>query len=402
MFMDQNTITISRTDRSPARIVFWAAANWVVMTLLLIAAGLPTAGAAGLIVDERGTLLLEGTPFRGIGVNYYDAFARTLEANSRTNYDAGFRELAKRKIPFARFSAGGYWPKDWDLYKTNRVAYFARLDGVVKSAGQNGIGLIPSLFWHMSTVPDLVGEPCNRWGETNSRTMAFMRDYTREVVTRYARSSAIWGWEFGNEYNLPADLPNAPEHRPPVVPSLGTPPRRTADDDLTHAAIRVALREFALEVRKQDPQRIVVSGNAFPRISAWHQAKEKSWKPDTRPQFTEVLGADNPSPINTLSVRGYDLTTDIGRLDQAMAVARAEKKALFVDEFGVPGATTGESKKNFTGILSAIETNRVPISVLWVFDFDGQAHDWNVTSTNGRGWQLDAIQQANERMRGSR
>ena len=217
MFMDQNTITISRTDRSPARIVFWAAANWVVMTLLLIAAGLPTAGAAGLIVDERGTLLLEGTPFRGIGVNYYDAFARTLEANSRTNYDAGFRELAKRKIPFARFSAGGYWPKDWDLYKTNRVAYFARLDGVVKSAGQNGIGLIPSLFWHMSTVPDLVGEPCNRWGETNSRTMAFMRDYTREVVTRYARSSAIWGWEFGNEYNLPADLPNAPEHRPPVV-----------------------------------------------------------------------------------------------------------------------------------------------------------------------------------------
>lgn len=379
-----------------------AAVRVLLGVLFLISTVLPAAGASGLFTDERGQILLRGVPFHGIGVNYYDAFTRTLGETTRTNYDAGFRELAARRIPFARFSAGGYWPREWALYRTNRSEYFARLDGVVKSAEQHGIGLIPSFFWQMSAVPDLVGEPCNRWGDPDSRTVAFMREYTRALVTRYSPSPAIWGWEFGNEYNLAADLPNASEHRPPVAPGLGTPAHRTAEDDLTHAAIRVALREFAREVRKYDPQRIIVSGNAFPRVSAWHQAHEKSWKQDTREQFEEMLAADNPSPMNTLSVRGYDLTTDIDRLAQAMTVAQAAKKPLFVGEFGVPGAATGESKVKFGAILSAIETHRVPLSALWVFDFDGQAEDWNVNATNGRSWQLDAIQQANERMKTSR
>ena len=368
-------------------ILLWAGTAWSAVA------------APGLFVNERGDLLLRGTPFHGVGVNYYDAFARTLGPAAPTHYDAGFRELAARRIPFARFSAGGFWPNDWGLYQTNRSEYFARLDAVVQSAERHGVGLIPSLFWHESAVPDLVGEPCNRWGDPASRTIAFMRQYTREVVTRYAPSPAIWGWEFGNEYNLPADLPNAAQHRPPVVPSLGTPAQRTAEDDLTHAAFRVALREFALEVWKHDPHRLIVSGNATPRPSAWHQMHEKSWKKDTRDQFAGMLAADNPSPMNTLCVRGYDLTTDLERLPQAMAVAQTVKKSLFVGEFGVPGATTAESKEKFASILTAIETNRVPLSALWVFDFASQAKDWNVTATNDRAWQLDAIQQANERMR---
>jgi len=376
-----------------------AVSRVIIGILLLAGTVLPALAASGLSTNERGELLLRAAPFHGVGVNYYDAFTRTLGQTARTNCDAGFRELAARRIPFARFSAGGYWPQDWGLYQTNRSEYFARLDGVVQSAERHGIGLIPSLFWQLSAVPDLVGEPCNRWSDPDSRTVAFMRQYTREVVTRYARSPAIWGWEFGNEYNLAADLPNAAEHRPPVQPSLGTPAHRTAEDDLSHTAIRVALREFALEVRKHDPQRIIVSGNAFPRISAWHQAKEKSWTRDTREQFAEVLAADNPSPINTLSVRGYDVTMDIERLAQAMAVAQSEKKPLFVGEFGVPGAATVESKEKFTTILTAIETNHVQLAALWVFDFASQAKDWNVTATNDRSWQLDAIQQANERMR---
>lgn len=358
--------------------------------------------AAGLTTDEQGELRLQGSPFHGIGVNYYDAFTRTLGQTVITNYDAGFQELANRKIPFARFSAGGYWPQDWRLYQTNRAEYFARLDGVVQSAERHGIGLIPSCFWNLSTVPDLVGEPCNHWGDTNSRTIAFMREYTRAVVTRYLQSPAIWGWEFGNEYNLAADLPNAAEHRPPTVPALGTPAHRTADDELTHANIRVALREFAIEVRRYDPQRIIVSGNAFPRVSAWHQAKELISQRDTRSQFADMLAADNPTPINTLCVRGYDLTTDIGRLDQAMTVAQATKKPLLVGEFGVPGHLTEESKAKFAMILSAIETNRIPLAALWVLDFDGQAKDWEVTATNDRSWQLDAIQQANARVKWGR
>ena len=354
--------------------------------------------APGLSAGADGMLRLAGQPFRGIGVNYYDAFARTLAEPSRTNCEAGFRELAARGIPFARFSAGGYWPSEWGLYRTNRAEHFARLDGVVKAAERQGIGLIPSLFWLLSTVPDLVGEPCDQWGNSKSRTQAFMRDYVREVVTRYRGSPAIWAWEFGNEYNLVADLPNAAEHHPAVVPSLGTPAARTARDELTHDQIRAAFVAFAEEVRRHDPHRLIITGNAFPRVSAWHQRAAKSWQRDTPEQFAEMLAGDNPGPVNSLSVRAYE-TSDTDRLGAAMKVAAQVRKPLFVGEFGVPGNPTPESRQRFAEMLGQLERESVPLAALWVFDFDGQAAYWSVTATHARAYQLEAVGAANRRLR---
>ena len=364
--------------------------------LLLLGSCLGAAAPAGLSVGPAGELLRAGRPYQGLGVNYYDAFVRTLTAVSRTNYDAGFTELQARRIPFARFSAGGYWPNDWQLYRTNRAEYFARLDAVVQSAERHGLGLIPSLFWQLSTVPDLVGDPCRRWGDTNSATHAFMRNYTREVVTRYVSSPAIWAWEFGNEYNLAADLPNASDHRPPIVPSLGTPTGRSVADELTHADIRCAVRAFAAEVRRLDPHRLIISGHAFPRLSAWHQEHDHNWTHDTPEQFTQVLANDNPSPVDSISVRAYEAATDVARLAAAMTVARREKKPLFVGEFGIPGPDRPASRQQFTALLEALETNHVPLAALWVFDFNDQAADWSVTAANERHWQLDALQKAND------
>src|SRR3954468_23964873 len=84
--------------------------------------------AAALTVAPDGTLLRDGVPYRALGVNYFDSFTRTLHDPSRTNYNAGFVELARRKIPFARFCGGGFWPSDWALYQTNRLEYFQRFD----------------------------------------------------------------------------------------------------------------------------------------------------------------------------------------------------------------------------------------------------------------------------------
>ena len=69
------------------------------------------------------------------------------------------------------------------------------------------MSIVPSFFWHTACLPDLVGEPRNQWGNPDSKTIAFMRQYTRDVVSRYANSPAIWIWEFGNEYDLAADCP---------------------------------------------------------------------------------------------------------------------------------------------------------------------------------------------------
>lgn len=351
----------------------------------------------GLTVSADGQLLLRGKPFRGNGVNYFNALARALHRADDTSYDDGFKLLATRQIPFARLMGTAFWPVEMGLYQTNKTAWFARFDAVVKSAERHRIGLIPSLFWNLSTVPDLMGEPCDQWGNASSKTHEFMRNYTREVVTRYARSPAIWGWEFGNEFNLAADLPNAAQHRPQAVPRLGTPATRSARDELTHDMIRVAFKEFAREVRRHDPHRIIITGNSMERPSAWHQRQEHSWKKDSPEQFAEMLKADNPDPVNVLCVHVYEHAVE--QLPQAARVSAAVKKPLFVGEFGVAGPRSPKSEQEFSRMLALIERERVPLAALWVFDFAHQKDDWNVTADNSRSYQLDAVAAANARLR---
>ena len=392
-------------DQDPPRALQFSKARWFNFPQLFLAVfwvmavgGLAAESNRGLSAGPNGTLVLNGKVFRGVGVNYYDAFVRLLDDGKIQDVAAGFRVLASNQIPFVRFAADGYWPVNWGLYQTNRQAYFARLDQVVKLAEQHGIGLIPSLFWHPPTISDLVSEPVDQWGNAASRTHAFMRNYVQEVVTRYRDSPAIWVWEFGNEFNLPADLPNAAEHRAPVQLTLGTAASRSARDDLTHAHIRAALTEFAREVRRHDPHRMIISGNAFPRPSAWHQQHERNWQRDTPEQWAEMLAADNPTPVGSLSGRLYS-TNDLVALAPAMALARQLGKPLLIGEFGVPGEMTDLTRRQFREWLAALDTSGVPLAALWVFDFDGQAKDWNVTAVNVRREQLRLIAEMNARWR---
>ena len=352
-------------------------------------------GGPGLMVRADGVLVKDGAPYRGIGVNYFDAFSRTLRDHEDKSYKAGFKVLAEYEIPFARFMCTGFWPSEMKLYRQDQDKYFALLDGVIKAAEEHGIGLIPSLFWHMPTVPDLVGEPCDRWGNPDSRTHAFMKTYTREVVTRYLDSPPIWAWEFGNEYNLRADLPNAMDHLPAVVPQLGTPDKRTRRDTLTHEAVRTALREFALEVRRHDRWRMISTGNSLPRPSAWHQMTEGTWQTDTQDQFASMLAGDNPDPVDTLCVHVYPEARD--RLGAAIEAAKRQRKPLFVGEFGAKGETA-QTENVFQDLLSTIENRQVPLAALWVFDY-GRQTDLNVTAENERSWQLKAATEANRRIR---
>lgn len=368
------------------------------MLWMATASGLAAEANLGLSTGPHGELMLNQKAFRGIGVNYYDAFVRLLGDGKIQDVEAGFRLLASNQIPFVRFSAGGYWPVDWGLYQTNHQEYFARLDKVVKLAERSDLGLIPSLFWYQPTISDLVGEPLDQWGNSNSRTHAYMRTYVAEVITRYRNSPAIWAWEFGNEFNLMADLPNASTHRPAVHPTLGTAAARSNRDELTHAHLRTALTEFAREVRRHDSQRLIISGNAFSRPSAWHQRLERKWQVDSPEQWTEMLAAENPSFITSLSGRLYS-TNDLAALLPAMALSRQCGKPLFIGEFGVAGDMSDATQRQFRAWLEALDTNGVTLAALWVFDFAGQAKDWSVTAENSRREQLRLIGEMNARWR---
>lgn len=92
----------------------------VLLTLVLLLSWLSVVLAQpcyppGLVRGLDATVLKDGKPYRGIGVNYFDCFLRTLKKDGETSYDAGFATLAAKGIPFARFCATGFWPSDMKL-----------------------------------------------------------------------------------------------------------------------------------------------------------------------------------------------------------------------------------------------------------------------------------------------
>ena len=375
-------------------------------TAALVGAGLETRG----LVVRDGAVQWEGRPFRGIGANYFSLFSRLLQNPDDTSSLSNLPALARAEVPFVRFMCGGYWPSEQRLYLEHREEFLRRLGRVVRSAEKSRIGLIPSLFWHLPTCPDLVGEPMQALGDPRSHSIALLRRYTEDVVRRHRDSPAIWAWEFGNESALAADLPNAREHRPPVAPALGTPAARDARDEIESAWLRVAAVAFGETVRRLDPARLIISGNALPRESAWHNSHEKSWTPDTADQFCEILLRDNPDPMNVLSIHLYRNSASnypggTHSLDAIVALAaqcaQRAGKPLFVGEFGAERSlgSLEKQKAAFTEFLAALERHRVPLAAFWVFDYPTMDRDWNVSFQNDRAALLDLVTQANRRLR---
>ena len=144
-------------------------------------------------------------------------------------------------------------------------------------------------------------------------------------------------------------------------------------------------------MRKHDPHRLILTGDSFPRLSAWHMEQENSWTHDTPEQFKEMLTKANPNPINGISLHAYE--DDDQRFGLAMEVARKLNKPLFIGEFGAQH-NTPEQQAKFHRLLKALADHKIPLAALWVFDHPHQG-EWNITSDNARAWQLDRISEAN-------
>lgn len=396
----------------PSRYVFHLG-----FSVLLIAAFVllfaNAARADMLTVSPDGVLLKDGKPYRAIGANLSDAFLRLWEHPGDVTYDRDFATLAAEGIPFARVFAT-YWEPDAMMeYVNNREDYLSKLDGVVASAEQHHVGLILSLFWWNAAVPDVVHEPRSAWGDPNSKTIAFMREYTRTIVSRYKDSPTVWAWEFGSEFSDEADLPNAADWRPRINSYFGWPEKRTKADDLTTSMILVAFTEFGKTVREIDPIRAITTGNGCPRAMADLQRRTLQWgKPDTRAQFRANLALVNPDPFDTLSIHLFksNLTDRFGLthasysdlLTEAMKAAATEKKPLLVLEFGNAlghdGLYTPEAvRKDFEVKLRAIVDTRVPLAAFWGVSssISYRNDEYTVSREKGLGYVFDGIRAAN-------
>lgn len=358
----------------------------------------------------KEVLCRNGRPYYGMGVNYLDAFDRTLFNPEDKSYREGFRELREKyQIPFIRFRLGGFWPKEWqETYMKDKEQYFRLLDEVVKEAEARNLGLIPSFFWHYPVIPDLVGESMDQYGNPYSKTNEFIRTFSQEVVTRYKDSPALWGWEFGNEYMLVADLPDKTMGIPGTHPKMGTASQRSDRDYIRRADIQQAYCEFSKAIRLIDPNRILISGDAAPRAQSYHMHTTRTWIRDRREEWAIILRADSPGWINTLSLHLYpehrnsyfpERVSIYELIQFCQKVSKEALQPLYIGEFGAP-ETMGhdEARAFFTELVEAIVKNRVPLSAAWVYQYAPQEGEWNITSGNNRSYMLEMIQKANLRL----
>ena len=362
----------------------------------------------GLYVNN-GKLFKDGKEFRGVGVNYFDAFHRVITSAGNTDrtYKEGFRILKHNyNIPFIRFMAGGYWPVDWNLYFYDKDKYFQYFDELVAEAEKYQLGLIPSLIWYYASIPDLMGEHIADLEDSNSRSAKFIKEYVKEVVTRNKDKSVIWAWEVGNEYTISADLP-AQLGMPPIAVLWGTRPFRTDLDRPTRKILNAVYKYVFEEIRSLDDFRMISSGNAVPHQSIWHMINEGSWENDTCEQYAKILESDNMF-ADTISIHVYPdcdkvhfpEKVSIDRLiEYSNQAANKLGKPLFIGEFGSPVMEDKEkTREYFEKIINSIESNKVPLSAIWVFNYPDQDGKWNITHTNERNYMLDKIAELNSRL----
>ncbi|MGI8956691.1 MAG: cellulase family glycosylhydrolase [Chthoniobacterales bacterium] len=347
----------------------------------------------GLYV-KGGVLMRRGHSYSGIGANYDTLFGRLLQGKSDSSSLDNLALLGDKGIPFVRFRACGFSPRNVDLYLKDRSEYFRRMDQVVRCAEQHHIGLIPSLFWRLATVSEVVGEAPNQLGDPRSKAIAFIKQYTAEMVGRYKDSPAIWGWEFGNEANLGVDLPRSGTGGGRSLFSGGDGGVRLTTDQLG-----VAYTSFARVVRSIDPSRVIDSGTTIPRPAGWHNANGQPRERDSEAQSYAILSRQNPDPLNLLSVHIYQKSQklqpygpeSVGQFISRYARYAAKAgKPLFIGEF----PTRDRSQTN--EYLQAIKDNHVPLSAFWTFDNSQQDRTMNVTFQNERSFVIDLVVKANQ------
>ena len=360
------------------------------------------------IQSINGLLKLGGKDYYGIGLNFYNLFNSSIESGfSSEKAFSGLEILAQYQIPVLRFNAGVFYYNELRHYFENKQLYLSTIKSIVDKAEELRIGLIPSFFWKSNCVPDYYDEPIRRWGDSDSDTREFMREYTLELVNLLKDSKAIWGWEFGNEFNLAVDLPNADKHVP-ALPKNSSRSSRTAEDYLKTVDINSAYKEFAKIVGDlDDKNRFISSGNGNLRPSQYNQyaSNATSWQQDTQTEHKEITLMLNPEGYGVICEHLYFLSAkyfgndNLSLSEYVMIntdIAKEAKKPYFVGEFGSRVA-------DIQTICQMVETfvnNKVHLALLWNYApvNTNVEHSFNESAEYGRSL-LELIEDYNRQLR---
>ncbi len=310
-------------------------------------------------------MLLGGVPLYATGVNCYNLFVQCNEAdNMQTNeLEETVKVLAQEEVPVVRFSCSPYYPSQMHFYTEQKDKFLSNLGRLADLCDQNHILIIPSVFWNTSCLPEYFGEEITAWGDTSSKTYQFMLTYTTDIVNTLKGHKCLAAWEFGNEFNLAADIGIAGYAQIPAT------------------AVGTAYKGFAQTVKALDDQgRVIGSGNSVMRNSQWNQAKNSNWTTDSFKQYVEITEVMTPDPMNGMSEHIYEesrVFSDLGTLNRTYQVARAKEaaetlgKVYYIGEFTGPKTANGDSlmvKRHYSTYLA----QKVQLSLIWNYALRGE------------------------------
>ena len=334
----------------------------------------------GLQVKD-GTLTLNAEPFYGIGANCYSLFNKGLFSNFKTDIPFAMLETMKEYgVPVIRFNCGVFYASEmYYLSGTYKAKAFDILKQIVTKAEELHIGLLPSFFWNIRCASDYVGEQLAAWGDQESKTRQFMREYTTEIVNLLKDSKAIFGWEFGNEVNNLCEIP--PEY---WMDAEGMSRAEAEQMMMTSTDAINAFEEFADIVAENDPHdRMITNGNAILRNTqyAQHTTGAMSFV-DTEEQHHEMNLKFTPGKMNVVSEHNYIFEYQLadGELSlyelmkNSIEKYKRQGKAYIVGEFAVlpsdndKGNTPEEKYAKSSEMFRTMMSTKVQLSFIWNYD----------------------------------
>lgn len=380
----------------------------------------------GLTVDENGTILLAGKPYYAFGVNSFTLVTRYIEGAGESMYRDQFELLKTYGIPFIRVNFGGYWPDYYEKFDADPDAVLQCMRDVVKCAEEYQIGLICSLLWYDSSIPTHVGEHRSDMGNPNSKTVKYATEYVGKIVEEFKNSPAVWAWEIGNEYNLDADLCD-PAFKSKLPAGPCTPETPSGYDFYTSEELTVFYKEVGNAIRKQDPSRMISTGNGDMRNAskALRDAAAKKnpethlwteeWTQDTTEEFYEMCAYYTPDPLDTICFHlqhaqqkengeasflvmldrfGCKIST-LKYLKEYVNSARKTKKALYFGEMG--DMMWMEDDENALSIFTSVTDWIVDAGIQMASSWQFSENDLKATDQGIDGGKLRVLQEKNQK-----
>ncbi len=279
-------------------------------------------------------------------------------------------DAQKYGFTYMRINGGGFYGSEFTQWKSNPNAWWQAFDQMVNDASSRNIKLIPSIAWCIYAFPNEAGEPVTRFFQDSSRSNRDLKEYTRELVTRYKDNPDILFWELGNEYNLKSDHVSSGD----TACQAGSGNGSYSSSDLA-----TFVTDYAYYIKSLDPNHLISSGYSRPRPYAYHlwqsylSNKKPDYHRDSQSELKQYLRAVYPISVDLMSVHMYpekqgkvpDWT-----ISDLVSAARQINKQVFVGEFGDLG-DNGQWKANspfVDNILQVIQYSHIPYSAAWTWE----------------------------------